>query len=73
MGVKNILKIRSTDELCVDEGSDIHVSSGSSYTSKHVRLIDPVDYQLTDKTRDVELTDLVEYLVWDGSEYVTAP
>jgi hypothetical protein len=71
MAVKNILKIQSTGELCVDEGSNVHISSGASQISKHVRVIDPINYQLTNVTRDVNPSELVTYLVWNGSEYVS--
>jgi hypothetical protein len=70
MGVKNILRIQSTGELCVDEGSDIRITSGTSQMSIHVRVVDPKTYDLTDVTRDVNRNELVTYLVWNGSEYV---
>jgi len=71
MSVKNILKIQSTGELCVDEGADIHISSEGSQVTKHVRIINPVDNQLTEDTRDVATDDLVTHSVWDGSAYIS--
>lgn len=70
-GNKDILKIQSTGELCVDEGGDIKFSSGVIKASKHIRVIDPENYQLTNDTRDVDPSDLVTYLVWNGSEYIS--
>lgn len=70
MGTKNILRIQSTGELCVDEGFDASITSGNSQISRHVRVIDPCDYSLTNITRDVDPNDLIVHLSWNGSEYV---
>ena len=70
-GNKDILKIKSTGELCVDEGGSMKFSPGVIQASKHIRVIDPENYQPTNDTRDVNPSDLVTYLVWNGSEYIS--
>jgi len=70
-GNKDILKIKSTGELCVDEGSSMKFSPGVIQASKHIRVIDPENYQPTNDTRDVNPSDLVTYLVWNGSGYIS--
>ncbi|MEY2914846.1 MAG: hypothetical protein RLZZ184_4155 [Cyanobacteriota bacterium] len=71
-GNKDILKIKSTGELCVDEGHDIKFSPGVIQPSKHIRVIDPENHRLTNDTRDVDPSDLFTYLVWNGSEYISS-
>ena len=70
MGVKNIMKIQSTGELCVEEGDTVTVVSGTQNITKHVRILDPQTYYPTEITRDVETNDLVTFMYWNGSEYV---
>lgn len=71
MAVKNIFKIQSTGELCIDEGADISISPGTIQQSKHIRIVDPTSYELTDITRSVDPSDLVHHLSWNGFEYVS--
>ncbi len=69
MSVKNILKIQSTGELCVDEGDNVAIGSSNQSITKHVRIIDNQTYDLTQTTRDVETNDLETFMYWNGSEY----
>lgn len=71
MAVKNIFKIQSTGELCVEEGADMSISPETIQQAKHIRIIDPKSYELTDITRSVYPSDLVPYLSWNGYEYVS--
>jgi hypothetical protein len=62
MGIaKKMYRIRSTGELCVCEGSDVHLSLRDVQVSKHVQLIDPTTFDLTGVTRNVSLSDLADY------------
>ena len=70
MSTKNILRIKSTGELCVDEGHNISHDSSKTEISIHVRVIEDKTYNLTDKTRDVHPEDLVIYGEWNGSKYI---
>jgi hypothetical protein len=65
MGVKSILRIKSTGELCVDEGSNLV----SGILTKHVNIVDK-NYYPTGVTLNVNPDDLETYLFWDGSSYV---
>ena len=72
MTVKDILKIKSTGELCVDEGSEIVFKLRNEKSEqKVVRVINADNYDLTEVTRKVSPNDLFTYLVWDGNKYVS--
>lgn len=71
MRVKDILRIKSTGELCVDEGFDVSVSSATSQVTKHVRIINPNNYELTSVTYNINSMELEVYLTWDGFNYVS--
>ena len=70
MGTKNILRIKSTGELCVDEGHNISGNGSGIEISTHVRIIEDETYNLTGNTKDVHPDDLAIYGKWNGSEYI---
>ena len=70
MSVKNIWKILSTGELCVDEGDTVTFVSGIQNITKHVSILDPQTYLPTEIYRDVEANDLETFMYWNGSRYV---